>query len=87
MRAVAETVSFIAVFTLAMMMIVTSCASLCQRYRESPSARYPSVCRPVDFHDGRPGGTACAYFERLGDALNYATETGSIVRVPPGYYR
>lgn len=58
-----------------------------QRDRERPSARYPSVCRPVDWHDGRPSGTACAYFERLGDALDYATETGDVVLVPPRYYQ
>lgn len=87
MRQIAETVGFVAAFTLAMMMIATSCASLCQRGRESPAARYPSVCRAVDWHDGRPGGTACAYFERLGDALDYAKRDGDVVRVPPGYYR
>lgn len=55
-------------------------------YPSAPISRYPSVCRPIDHHDGKPAVTACAYFERLADALDYATRVGDVVNVPPGKY-
>lgn len=87
-EAVCEVTGWVCAAVLFIMMIAAWSWAIGVSYgRENPVERYPSVCRPVDWHDGRPDGTACAYFERLGDALDYARTTGDVVRVPPGNYR